>query len=135
MIITKRRLVEEVSENRTIGDYTKWGGLPMADTHEMDKEFFAQATEYVWIDAQNIINRYIRTDNPQVRNKWMFDNDLNATQMKWMEHHWEQFTIATVKERFSDEQVYGMIKSNKLQYGQDYLQLANFLVTECIPKV
>jgi hypothetical protein len=65
----------------------------------------------------------------------MFDNDLNATQMQWLEHHWNQFTIATVKERFSDEQVYGMIKSNKLNTGAEIQQLANFLVTECIPKV
>ena len=133
MIFTKRELLEGVS--RTVDDYVNRGGLPLADEMEMDKEFYGDAAQTVWVDAQNIINHYIRTDNSQVRNRWMFDNDLNATQMKWMEQYWDNFTIQTVRKRFSDKQVYGMIVANKLRTDDEYLQLANFLVTECIPKV
>lgn len=121
MIITKRTLVESVQDR------------PMT-TPRMDVEFYSDATVNVWADIQNLINHIIKGDKTH-RNQWAFDSDLNADQMRWLEHHPETVTVAMVKQRYTDKQVYDMIKGYKLNTPQEIQNLASYLLGESIPKL
>jgi hypothetical protein len=130
MIITKRTLIESV-QGQTVDDYLQHG---IPDTESMDAEFYGDQTMTVWVDIQNIITHYIKANNEK-RNKWAFDNDLNADQMRFLEHHPDNITVAMVKQHYTDKQVYDMIKSYKLKTPQELVNLASYLLAESIPKL
>jgi hypothetical protein len=133
MILTKRTLIESVKGN-TVDDYLQHGGLPQADAQQMDAEFYHSQTADIWEDVQNIINHYLKGDDKQ-RNKWAFESDLNADQMRFLEHHPDSITIELVKQRYTDKQVYDMIKAYKLNSPDEFLNLASYLLAESIPKL
>lgn len=132
---TKRTLVTAV--NSVVNESNFVQSVNVEDT-----EFYTSMANMVWDEFQIILD-WIQGAEPTARNKWAFEHDLNADQMKYLEKYGSQMSLGKAKaflgQKYKtnnvDRMIYNTIRDRRMNSIKDYEHLAEFLFINSLPQL